>query len=85
MSKIYVLQLIGDIQSTPGSVTLKLGGVSLNRNALETLKVRKDKELDEYMGDDGCDYNEEDEDGVTYLNYDLTSRPVWEITEHDMV
>lgn len=92
--KVYVLELVGDIQNTPGAVTLEIGGVSLDKKALERLKVQKDKELDDYLGSDSGDTeDDEDEDeddyddggDITYMNYDLDSRPEWTITEHDLV
>ena len=92
--KVYVLELSGDIQSTPGSVTLEVGGVSLDKTVLERLKVEKDKELDEYLGEEDDDESEDDEeedededyeDGCTYMNYDLDSRPEWTIVEYDLL
>lgn len=98
MSKVYVLELLGDISNTPGSVTLEVGGVSTDKKVLENLKVQKDKELDEYF-DDGEDDEEEsdddedededdfdDEDGeYCYMNYDLSSRPEWVIQTYDLL
>lgn len=77
--KVYILELVGDIESTSGTHTIEVGGVSLSRQTLEDLKCHHDRELDEYFGDD------EEEDTFTYLNTDYSSRPEWVITEHDLV
>jgi len=80
--KVYVLELIGDIVSTPGCVTLEIGGVSNDRKKLEKLLETKEKELLEYMSEPGP---EDDDDGCTYRNYDLDGYPVWNITEHTLL
>jgi len=81
--KIYILELIGDPESSGGSVTFSIEGVSTDRETLERLKVEKDKWLDEYLGDEGGD--EDDDRTYTLYNTDLSSRPHWTITEHDLI
>lgn len=83
--KAYILELEGDIESTPGTVTLEVGGVSLDREVLEKLKVVKDQELDEYLGDDASDEDDDYPEQVVYHNYDLSGRPHWNIREYDLV
>lgn len=83
--KIFILSLYGDISMGSG-VTLEIGGVSHDRSKLETLKVLKDKELNEYFGDDGI--TEDLLDGVpeySYHNNDLSGRPTWDIEEIDLL
>ncbi len=82
MKKVYVLELIGDPQNSGGSVTFEIGGISTSKSVLETLKVEKDKWLDEYLGDGEV---EEEEGEYTLYNTDLSSRPSWVITEYPLL
>ncbi len=77
---IYILELVGDISCTPGSVTLEIGGVSTDKKTLERLMVEKEKELD----DDNESEDDDDED-FCWNGYDLSGRPEWMITEHKTV
>jgi hypothetical protein len=87
--KVYVLELLGDISNTPGMITLETGGVSLNRSKLETLKIQKEKELDDYLDarpiPEDDDEDDDTDEEYCYQNFDLSSRPVWTITEYDMI
>lgn len=76
-NKVYVLELIGDIVNTPGSVVLDVGGVSTDKEILETLKKEYDEELDAGLGDSYDEYE--------YMGYDLSDRPEWVITEYDLL
>lgn len=76
-NKVYVLELLGDLSNTPCSVVIDTGGVSTDREILETLKKEYDEELDEYFGDDDDDFE--------YQGFDLTGRPEWTITEYDLL
>lgn len=77
--KIYVLELVGDIRSTPGTVTLETEAVSVDRAKLEALKVLKEEELDAYFAD------EDENEHITYLGYDLDGLPDWVISEVPLV
>ena len=77
MDKIYVLVLMGDPMNSSGPVILEIEGCSTNRKTLETLKIKKDKELDKYFMD------HDDDDDYCYLNTDLSDRPTWEIHEYE--
>lgn len=84
MPKVYILELVGDIQSTGGSVTLETGEASLDKEKLEPFRVKREKELDEYFG--VGDDEEEDEDREwCYMNTDLDERPTWCIQEYELV
>jgi hypothetical protein len=77
---MYLLVLDGDIQSTPGSVILETGEASLDKDSLKPFLDKRNKDLDEYFGDD-----EEEEGDVCYCNYDLDSRPTWSIQEIPLI
>lgn len=81
--KVYVLELVGDIVNTGGSVTLETGGVSLDRSSLEVLREQKERELDEYFGVN--EESDEDYHDWCYMNTDLSERPFWTIVEYDLV
>jgi hypothetical protein len=89
-TKVYVLELIGDPQSSGGEVTFEVGGTSLDKSVLEELKVKKDEWLCKYLGDpegwfegDDVDFDEGRE--YTLYNTDLSSRPHWSIQEYDLL
>ena len=92
---VYVLQLEGDIECTAGITIAEIGGTSLDRSKLETLREKKERELDEYF--DGrqapCDCDDEeceedhDSDGDVwcYLNTDYSTRPTWVIASYPLL
>lgn len=94
-SKVYVLELVGDPINSGGRVTIEVGGASLDRSKLESLKIEKDEELDEYFDgrqepcdcdDDDC---EEDHDGSDeewcYMDSDYSTRPEWTIVDYPLL
>lgn len=78
---VYVLELVGDIVSTSGSVVLDTGEASLDKEKLAPFKEKREKELDEYLGDT----SEEEDEPVCYHNTDLDERPRWVISEYPLV
>ena len=93
-TKVYVLELWGDIVCTSGAIIVEIGGVSLDRSVLERLMVEKEKELrayfdDEDVSDDGDDDEEDEEEyedeECTYMNTDYSSRPTWSISEYPLL
>lgn len=89
---VYVLQLQGDIECTSGITIAEIGGTSLDRSKLETLRVEKERELDEYF--DGrrtqcdcaeCEEDHDDGDVWCYLNTDYSSRPTWVIVSYPLL
>lgn len=97
---VYVLELIGDPVNSGGSVTIDIGGTSLDRATLENLKVEKDAELSEYF--DGacvdpdcsawegdceceCDKNHVQDADWCYRNSDYSRCPTWVITSYPLL
>lgn len=81
-TKVYVLELVGDPVNSSGSITIEIGGTSLDRSKIEALKVEKDKALDDYFGDDE---EHEDGDDWCYCNSDYSERPYWSISEYPLI
>lgn len=87
-TKVYVLELWGDIVCTSGAIIVEIGGVSLDRSVLERLMVEKEKELRAYFDDEDDDSEEEEDDEdeeCTYMNTDYSSRPTWSISEYPLL
>ncbi len=84
-TKVYVLELQGDIECTSGITIAEIGGTSLDRSTLEKLRVQKEEELDEYF--DGRTEDDEDDSGDSwcYCNTDYSSRPAWVISEYPLL
>ena len=92
-SKVYVLELIGDPTNSSGSITISIGGTSLDLSKIEELKIKKDVEIEEYFSDveavcdcddDECENNHDDHEW-TYMNSDYSSRPSWTIVSYELL
>jgi hypothetical protein len=82
---VYVLELMGDVSNTGGTVTVEVLGTSLDLKRIEDIMVEKTSYFDDLFKPDGLVSNvvgkntffepedEEDDNEICYQNTDFTS------------